>query len=78
MTITNNLKRPEPQALASTIEALAARFGNRLITSQAVRDQQRAYHDLAGAAAAGRGCDGRRKPRISRTWCGFAPTIAFP
>src|SRR5258708_18757601 len=39
MTITNNLKRPEPQALASTIEALAARFGNRLITSQAVRDQ---------------------------------------
>src|SRR6266852_6568475 len=38
-TITNNLKRPEPQALAITIEALAARFGNRLITSQAVRDQ---------------------------------------
>src|ERR1700675_2745492 len=39
MTITSNLKRPEPQALASTLEALAARFGNRLITSQAVRDQ---------------------------------------
>ena len=39
ITITNNLKRPEPQALASTVEALAARFGNRLITSQAVRDQ---------------------------------------
>src|ERR1700737_2149744 len=38
-TITNNLTRPEPQALASTIETLAARFGNRLITSQAVRDQ---------------------------------------
>ena len=37
--ITHNLKRPEPQALASTLEALAARFGNRLITSQAVRDQ---------------------------------------
>ncbi len=35
----HNLKRPEPQALASTLEALAARFGNRLITSQAVRDQ---------------------------------------
>ena len=34
-----NLKRPEPQALAGTLEALAARFGNRLITSQAVRDQ---------------------------------------
>src|SRR5215208_6681087 len=33
------VKRPEPQALASTIEALAARFGNRLITSQAVREQ---------------------------------------
>jgi D-lactate dehydrogenase (cytochrome) len=38
-TITNNLKRPEPKALAGTLEALAARFGNRLITSQAVRDQ---------------------------------------
>ena len=38
VTVTN-LKRPEPQALASTVEALAARFGNRLITSQAVRDQ---------------------------------------
>jgi D-lactate dehydrogenase (cytochrome) len=33
------LPRPEPQQLASAIEALAARFGNRLITSQAVRDQ---------------------------------------
>jgi D-lactate dehydrogenase (cytochrome) len=33
------VKRPEPQALAKSIEALAARFGNRLITSQAVRDQ---------------------------------------
>jgi D-lactate dehydrogenase (cytochrome) len=39
ITITNHLKRPEPQALAATLEALAARFGNRLITSQAVRDQ---------------------------------------
>src|ERR1700709_850044 len=37
--MTNHLKRPEPQALASTIESLAARFGNRLITSRAVRDQ---------------------------------------
>jgi len=39
MTISGNEKRPEPQALASAIEALAARFGNRLITSQAVREQ---------------------------------------
>ncbi len=39
ITITNNVKRPEPQAVISAIEALAARFGNRLITSQAVRDQ---------------------------------------
>src|SRR5580765_6056387 len=39
MTISGNLKRPEPQAVASAIEALAARFGNRLITSQAVREQ---------------------------------------
>ena len=38
-TTPQNLTRPEPQALASTLEALAARFGNRLITSQAVRDQ---------------------------------------
>ena len=38
-TVTNNLKRPEPEALASALEALAARFGNRLITSQAVREQ---------------------------------------
>ena len=37
--ITNHLKRPEPQALAAAVEALAARFGNRLITSRAVRDQ---------------------------------------
>src|SRR6266404_4876875 len=32
-TITNHLQRPEPQAMAATIEALALRFGNRLITS---------------------------------------------
>jgi D-lactate dehydrogenase (cytochrome) len=38
-TFRNDLKRPEPQAVAGTLEALAARFGNRLITSQAVRDQ---------------------------------------
>ena len=38
-TNIHNLKRPEPQALASALEKLAARFGNRLITSQAVRDQ---------------------------------------
>src|SRR5213076_3619105 len=39
MTSANNLKSAEPRALASALEALAARFGNRLITSQAVRDQ---------------------------------------
>lgn len=38
-TITNNPKRPEPKAVASAIEALTARLGNRLITSQAVREQ---------------------------------------
>src|SRR5689334_19305268 len=37
--MTGSVKRPEPQALASAIEALAARFGNRLITSLAVREQ---------------------------------------
>src|SRR4029079_1916080 len=35
----SNIKRPAPHALATTLQALAARFGNRLITSQAVRDQ---------------------------------------
>ncbi len=39
LTITNMPKRPEPAAVAGAIEALAARFGNRLVTSQAVRDQ---------------------------------------
>jgi len=38
-TIDHHLTRPDPQALASTLERLAARFGNRLVTSQAVRDQ---------------------------------------
>jgi len=33
------LTRPAPSVIASAIEALAARFGNNLITSQAVRDQ---------------------------------------
>ena len=37
-TITNNLKRVEPKALAAAIEMLAARFGNLLVTSQAVRE----------------------------------------
>src|SRR5262249_59603631 len=39
MTNTNNPPRPEPKALASALEALTARFGNRFITSQAVREQ---------------------------------------
>ena len=39
LSFEHNLARPEPQALAGTIEALAARFGNRLVTSQAVREQ---------------------------------------
>jgi hypothetical protein len=32
IAITNHVQRPEPAALASTLETLAARFGNRLIT----------------------------------------------
>ncbi|WP_315755117.1 MULTISPECIES: FAD-binding oxidoreductase [unclassified Bradyrhizobium] len=35
----HDLKRPAPEALKSALDALAARFGNRLITSQAVREQ---------------------------------------
>lgn len=35
----DTLKPPEPRALAGAIEALAARFGNRLVTSRAVREQ---------------------------------------
>jgi D-lactate dehydrogenase (cytochrome) len=38
-TITNNPKRAEPKAVAAVVEKLAARFGNRLVTSQAVREQ---------------------------------------
>src|SRR4051812_41651585 len=37
--IALNSKRPEPQALATVIEALTARFGNRFVTSLAVREQ---------------------------------------
>src|SRR5882757_10820237 len=37
--ISSNLTRPEPQALKGAIDALAARFGNRLVTSLAVREQ---------------------------------------
>ena len=33
------LPRTDATALSSALEALAARFGNRLVTSQAVRDQ---------------------------------------
>jgi D-lactate dehydrogenase (cytochrome) len=39
MKITNHVKRAEPKAVTAAIEALAARFGNRLVTSQAVREQ---------------------------------------
>jgi D-lactate dehydrogenase (cytochrome) len=39
MIITNNPKRAEPGAVAAAVEKLAARFGNRLVTSQAVREQ---------------------------------------
>src|SRR3954465_15249316 len=38
-SVRNDIKRPTPEALASTLQALAARFGNRLITSQAGREQ---------------------------------------
>ncbi|NNU94985.1 FAD-binding oxidoreductase, partial [Geobacillus sp. NFOSA3] len=38
-TISSNVTRPEPEALKRAIDALAARFGNRLVTSQAVREQ---------------------------------------
>ena len=39
LTITNQPQRAEPTAVAAAIEALAARFGNRLVTSLAVREQ---------------------------------------
>ena len=78
ITITNHLKRPEPQALAATVEALAARFGNRLITSQAVREQHGHTTTWLANAAAGR----RRVPAgdrgCRRTSCGSAPHIGVP
>ena len=33
------LEKPKPEAVQRTIAELAALFGNRLVTSQAVRDQ---------------------------------------
>jgi len=39
LAIANHLPRVEPKALSGALEALAARFGNRLVTSQAVREQ---------------------------------------
>ena len=39
MTAIRPAARPAPQALAAVIASLAASFGNRLVTSQAVRDQ---------------------------------------
>jgi D-lactate dehydrogenase (cytochrome) len=39
LTITNQPQRAEPKAVAAAIEALAKRFGNRLVTSLAVREQ---------------------------------------
>src|ERR1700716_4279773 len=39
MTISNSPKRPEPRAPVGPSEGLAGRFGHRLITSQAVREQ---------------------------------------
>jgi D-lactate dehydrogenase (cytochrome) len=38
-TTPKSLPRPEPRQLAAALEALTARFGNRLVTSQAVREQ---------------------------------------
>ena len=38
MSLANQLPRVEQKALAAAIEALAARFGNLLVTSQAVRE----------------------------------------
>ena len=38
-TITNHPKRAEQKAVAAVVEKLAARFDNRLVTSQAVREQ---------------------------------------
>jgi D-lactate dehydrogenase (cytochrome) len=38
MTVANHLPRVEPKVLAAALEALAARFGNLLVTSKAVRE----------------------------------------
>src|SRR3954454_5372702 len=39
-SVRRDIKRPTVEALASALQALAAPFGKRLITSQAVREQQ--------------------------------------
>jgi len=76
-TISGNLRRPEPQALAGAIEALAARFGNRLITSQAVREQH-AHTTTWLPTQPPDAVVMAQEPPISRTWCGFAPNTASP
>ncbi|MGY4253164.1 hypothetical protein ACVI1L_000232 [Bradyrhizobium sp. USDA 4516] len=57
-TISGNVTRPDPQALKRAIDALAARFGNRLVTSQAVREQHAHTTHMAADPAAGRRRDG--------------------
>ena len=39
MASKNAVPRRDPKAIEATVRALAARFGNRLVTSQAVREQ---------------------------------------
>src|SRR5262245_53728195 len=39
MSQAGGARHRDPQAVAAAVAALAARFGNRLVTSQAVREQ---------------------------------------
>ena len=66
----------DPAAIKAVIAALAAQLGNRLVTSQAVREQHAQHDDLDREPAARRGgvsADDRRRAGRS---CASAPRIA--
>ena len=68
----------DPHAVDAVVRALAARFGNRLVTSQAVREQHGNTHHLDREPAAGRrGLSAVDRGGAGRS-CASAPTHRVP
>ena len=65
-------KARNPKAVEAAIGALAAKFGNRLVTSQAVREQHGNIAHLDREPAAGCGGVSADRPRTCRTRCASA------